>query len=106
MVESPFNYTGSKFKLLKQLLPEFDLSKPYFIDLFSGGGSVYTNVCHLYDKVLVNDIISDLIGIHQGLMNGDDIIQKTKAVCPGKEDAIVFSKLREDYNANPEPHKL
>lgn len=106
MIESPFNYTGSKFKLLNQLLPEFDLSKLYFIDLFSGGGSVYTNVCHLYDKVLVNDIISDLIEIHQGLMDSDTIVQKTKAVCPGKEDAVAFSKLREDYNLNPESHKL
>lgn len=106
MIESPFNYTGSKFKLLNQLVPEFDLSKPYFIDLFCGGGSVYTNVAHLYDKVLVNDIIKDLIGIHQGLIDGDDIILKTKAVCPGKENAEAFSKLRENFNSSPEAHKL
>ena len=107
MIESPFNYTGSKFKLLKQLLPEFDLSKPYFIDLFSGGGSVYTNVCHLYDKVLVNDIISDLIGIHQGLMDSDDIIQKTKAICSTlKESQEDYLKLRDEYNKNPTPDKL
>ena len=44
LIETPFNYTGSKFKLLKQLIPEFDYTKPYFIDLFCGGGSIYTNV--------------------------------------------------------------
>jgi site-specific DNA-adenine methylase len=44
MIETPMNYTGSKFKLLEQLLPEFDYTKPYFIDLFTGGGSVYTNM--------------------------------------------------------------
>ena len=42
MIETPFNYTGSKFKLLEQILPEFDYTKPYFVDLFMGGGSVYT----------------------------------------------------------------
>ena len=44
MIETPFNYTGSKFKLLSQLLPVFDYSKSTFIDVFCGGGSVYTNI--------------------------------------------------------------
>ena len=81
MIETPFNYTGSKFKLLKQLLPEFDYSKPYFIDLFTGGGSVYTNIADKYQKILANDIIKDLIGIHQQLLNSDDIIDYTKSIC-------------------------
>ena len=51
MIETPFNYTGSKFKLLEQILPEFDYNKPYFIDLFMGGGSVYTNVVDKYEKL-------------------------------------------------------
>ncbi len=61
MIETPFNYTGSKFKLLEQLLPVFDYSKPYFVDLFTGGGSVYTNIIDRYQKVIANDIISDLV---------------------------------------------
>src|SRR5574344_1815734 len=44
MINPPFNYTGSKFKLLDQILPLLDYNKEYFIDLFCGGGSVYTNV--------------------------------------------------------------
>ena len=67
MIETPFNYTGSKFKLLEQLLPVFDYTKPYFVDVFAGGGSVYTNVVDKYQKLIVNDIITDLIGIHQNL---------------------------------------
>lgn len=31
MIETPFNYTGSKFKLLEQILPEFDYTKPTLI---------------------------------------------------------------------------
>jgi DNA adenine methylase Dam len=106
MIETPFNYTGSKFKLLEQILPEFDYTKPYFVDLFMGGGSVYTNVVDKYQKILANDIIKDLVGIHQELLNSDDIIEMTKSICPDKTDANAFLSLRDDYNTNPSPEKL
>jgi DNA adenine methylase Dam len=106
MIETPFNYTGSKFKLLEQILPEFDYTKPYFIDLFMGGGSVYTNVVDKYQKILANDIIKDLVGIHQELLKGDDIIELTKSICPDKTDADAFLSLRDDYNSNPSSEKL
>lgn len=107
MIETPFNYTGSKFRLLNQILPEFDYTKSNFVDLFAGGGSVYTNVVDKYEKVLVNDIIKNLIGIHQGLMDGDDIIQKTKVICSTlKESQEDYLKLRDEYNKNPTPDKL
>lgn len=107
MINSPFNYTGSKFKLLDQLLPSFDYSKPYFIDLFCGGGSVYSNILDKYEKVIVNDIISDLVNIHQSILESDDIIDRTKILCLGiKEDQDKFLKLREDYNNNPTSDKL
>lgn len=105
-IEGVMNYTGSKFKLLEQLLPEFDYTKPYFIDLFTGGGSVYTNVLDKFEKIIANDIISDLIGIHQSLMNDDSIIEKTKNLCPSKGNTEVFSKLRDNYNQTPTPEGL
>ncbi len=106
MIETPFNYTGSKFKLLEQLLPVFDYSKPYFVDLFTGGGSIYTNVIDKYQKVIANDIISDLIGIHKNLTLDDTIILETKELCPGKNNAPGFTELRNSYNENPTPSKL
>jgi DNA adenine methylase Dam len=106
MIETPFNYTGSKFKLLEQLLPQFDYTKPYFVDLFCGGGSVYTNVVDKYEKLIVNDVIKDLIGIHQFLLDSDDIITETKKLCPSKGNPELFGKLREDFNLNPTPAKL
>lgn len=106
MIETPFNYTGSKFKLLEQLLPEFDYNKSKFVDLFCGGGSVYTNVIDRYESVVINDIISDLIGIHIGLINSDEIIEKTKIICPGKSNPEGYASLREDYNLNPSSDKL
>lgn len=106
MIETPFNYTGSKFKLLNQILPLLDYSKPKFVDLFAGGGSIYTNVVDKYQKVLVNDIISDLIGIHQNLVLGDDIIEDTKKICPGKNNPLGFAELRNSYNESPTSSKL
>jgi DNA adenine methylase Dam len=106
MIETPFNYTGSKFKLLEQLLPEFDYTKPYFVDLFTGGGSVYTNVVDKFEKIIANDVIKDLVGIHQSLLDSDDIITETKELCPGKKNQESFVKLREDYNLDPTPAKL
>jgi site-specific DNA-adenine methylase len=92
--------------LLPQLLPEFDYNKSTFVDVFCGGGSVYTNVLDKYQKVIINDIISDLIGIHKSLMKSDDIIKSTKSLCPGKDNAIGFAELRNSYNENPSPGKL
>jgi len=105
-IEGVMNYTGSKFRLLEQLLPEMDYTKSYFLDLFCGGGSIYTNIVDKYDKVIANDIISDLIGIHKSLLEGDEIIEETKKLCPGKSNKDGFINLRSDYNTNPTPAKL
>ena len=106
MIETPFNYTGSKFKLLEQILPELDTTKPTFVDVFAGGGSVYTNVLDKYENILVNDIIYDLIGIHRDLLESNDIVDKTKSLCPGKENAEEFLTLRSNYNDTPSPEGL
>jgi len=105
MIESPMNYTGSKYKLLEQILPHFHKSKR-FVDLFCGGGSIYLNILDKYDEVLVNDIITDLVKIHQGILESDDIIQKTKELCPGKKNPEGYAKLRDSYNIDPTPEKL
>lgn len=99
-VNTPFCYTGSKFKLLEQIIPEFDYRKKVFVDFFAGGGSVFTNVLDKYEKIIVNDIIKDLIGIHKGLLDSDEIIEKTKSLCPDKEDYDAYTKLRDEYNDN------
>jgi DNA adenine methylase Dam len=107
MINTPFNYTGGKYKLLEQLLPEFDYTKKYFVDLFAGGGSVYTNIVDKYDKVLVNDILIDLIGIHKELVNNsDNLVENVKSLCPVKGDKDGYNKLRESYNQSPSADKL
>lgn len=103
---TPFNYTGSKYKMLNQLLPHFDYTKNNFVDLFCGGGSVWCNILSEYKKVLANDIIEDLINIQKSLLKSDNIIKKTIELCPEKGDKEGFLKLRESYNKNKTPEKL
>lgn len=105
-IQTPFNYTGSKYKLLEQLLPLFDYSKNKIIDLFSGGGSIYSNVLDKFDKILVNDIIKDLILIQKMLLINDDIINKVQELCVDKDDKESYMKLRNEYNENKSPEKL
>jgi DNA adenine methylase len=106
MIQSPFNYTGSKFKILGQIIPKMDFTKPYFLDLFCGGGSVYANVLDRYEKVVANDIIKDLMGIHYSLLMSDKIIHETKNLCPGKNNKQGFVELRQAYNENKTSAKL
>lgn len=106
LINTPFNYTGNKFKLLDQLIPLFDYSKDYFIDSFSGGGSVYMNVISKYKMVIVNDLIGDLIGIHKSLLESDSIIEKVKESAIFKDDKDGYLEFRNNYNENPTPEGL
>lgn len=106
-INPPLNFTGSKFKLLSQILPEMDYTKSVFVDVFMGGGSVYSNILDKYDTVIVNDIISDLVLIHKKLANNPSIIiEKTKELATCKEDSRKYSELRDSYNNEPTPEKL
>lgn len=107
MINTPFNYTGNKFKLLEQILPLFDYSKDYFVDIFAGGGSVWSNVADKYDKVLINDIIEELIEIQKLLYTEPEkIIKLTKENCVEKFDKEGYLKLRKSFNQEKTPDKL
>jgi len=106
-IEPPLNFTGSKFKLLGQLIPKFDTSKSIFIDLFCGGGSIYSNVLDKYDSILASDIIGDLIGIHKELLvNNSSFMTFVKKYCVDKTDYDGFQVLRKEYNADKSPARL
>lgn len=100
-INSALNFTGSKYGLLDQIIPELDFTKKYFVDLFGGSGVVGFNVVDKYDKILTNDIIKDLIGIHKELINNPlEFIEKVKSLVVSKEDQEGFNKLRKNYNKN------
>lgn len=105
--EPPFCYTGSKFKLLSQIIPNLDFSKKNFIDLFLGGGAILYNVIDKYDYLLGNDIICDLMDIHKQLMyNSEKFVENVRKNCPEKNNQEGYIKLRESYNLNASSDKL
>lgn len=106
-INPPFNYSGSKLKLLDQILPLFDYSKDYFIDIFCGGGSVYTNILDKYKKILINDVISDLIETHKKLgTNPQVFIESVRELAKTKENQELYFVLKASYNKDKSPEKF
>lgn len=95
-VASPLNYTGGKFKLLKQIQPLFPSNIDTFVDLFAGGFNVGINVPS--EKTVFNDINGELIGLFKTLKK-----LKTETVIKRVEKIIVkyglsdVSKFGYDY---------
>ncbi len=101
------NYTGGKFKLLPQLLPEFDYTKNTFVDLFAGSLVISANVVDKYEFIIANDIIEELIGIHREVINNfTEFVNKVKNLVVTKEDQDGFNILRKSFNENKSPEKL
>lgn len=119
-IASPFNYTGGKFKLLKQMQPLF-VESPVSLDLFSGGGNVGLNSNS--KKVIMNDINEKIIDLmeyfkatptNQILSKVDEVILRyglSNTALYGYEyyncdsskglakyNKEKFLRLREDYN--------
>jgi DNA adenine methylase Dam len=108
-VDGVMNYAGSKYKLLDQIIPLLDTSKETFVDLFAGGGSVYTNVIYLYKNIIANDIIGDVIKIQEKLIldiDGEFVKSVKNLSIPCKTSQEEYNKLRESYNKNKTPEKL
>lgn len=62
-VKSPMNYTGGKYKLLPQILPLMPSNINKFVDLFTGGANIISNI---NSKIKVaNDYDSNVIGIYE-----------------------------------------
>lgn len=119
-IACPFNYTGGKYKLLKQIKPLLKKSDT-FLDLFSGGANVGIN--SEATKLFLNDKNHKIIGLIEYMKNTptdlflksiDEIISKynlsTTAIngyesygCDSSEGLAKYNKnrflkLREEYN--------
>ncbi|MGN0026821.1 MAG: DNA adenine methylase, partial [Clostridium sp.] len=64
-IKSPLNYTGGKYKLLKDLLDSFPKEIDTFVDLFAGGFNVGVNI--EANKIICNDHITYLIDLYKEL---------------------------------------
>jgi site-specific DNA-adenine methylase len=109
-IDSPLRYTGSKYKLLPQLMPLFPEKVSTFYDMFCGGLAVSLNT--KADEYVVNDLSPQLITLYDAMRTyGHDFVTYVNNlladfdVRPDNEDG--YMKLREDYNhGRRSPHKL
>ena len=129
MINSPLNYTGNKYKLLKQIMPYLNKQADTFIDIFAGSGLVGLNSdCN---HIILNDnniITVELLNYFKNntaekIINSmDKIIAKygfTDTYRLGKKQYVEekheglskynknpFNNLKTDYNKNPTLEKL
>ncbi|MDR1705487.1 MAG: Dam family site-specific DNA-(adenine-N6)-methyltransferase [Clostridiales bacterium] len=67
IIQSPLNYTGGKFKLLGQILPNFPKRIDTLVDLFCGGCDVGINA--RASQVIFNDNNKNLLHIYNAFKN-------------------------------------
>lgn len=79
-IHSPLNYTGSKYRLLPQILPLFPKNIDTFVDLFCGGCNVGVNVSA--NRYIFNDVQIELIGLYKTIIDlgADEFITKVLSV--------------------------
>ena len=96
--KNPFNYTGSKYRLLPQILPLFPNKISIMVDLFGGGGEVTFNA--KADKVIYNEKNKQLVNIFRNL--DESFIGEVEEVIGkwglSKENKSAFNDLRDYYN--------
>lgn len=99
---SPFNYTGNKFKQLEQLnsLLPIDTNNMMLVDLFSGSGTVGMNFSEKFNCVVCNDNVKDLITLHIWLYNNSNNVEYVYNILTtySSNDPIKYSILRKEYN--------
>ena len=108
LIKSPLNYTGGKYKILKNILPCFPKQINKFVDLFAGGFNVGINVDA--NEIYGNDQNTYLIemfdyfkntSINEIIGSIEDTIAKYQLTQLNVEG---YNKLRLEYNNNnPKP---
>ncbi len=126
MINSPLNYTGNKFKVLKQIIPLLSSDKEIICDIFCGSGLVSLN--SKYKRIVMNDNFKEIIEILEMFKNKDpnyiieeidkiitkyaftDTFRNGKKIYPEiKHEGLSvfnknpFSKLRTEYIKNKNP---
>ena len=120
-IKSCLNYTGGKYRILKQLCPLFPQNITSFVDLFTGGANVALNIkaeniyCYDNNRPLIdlfNFIKNEAIGeIEKGIERLIDIYELSdsskngygfygcdSSIGLGKYNKLKYLKLREDFN--------
>lgn len=109
-LKSPFNYTGGKYKLLEQIMPEFPKEIDTFVDLFAGGFNVGINV--KADKIIYNDIVDYLVDLFKAFNNNSTnyilshIKKRIDEYNLSKTNEEGYKALRNYYNKEKNPLDL
>lgn len=103
-IKSPLNYTGGKYKILKDIIPRFKPDINTFVDLFAGGFNVGINV--KANKIVCNDHINYLNELYQYFQqtNTVELINQIKERISffglSETNEEGYKKLRIEYNQN------
>lgn len=103
-INNPFNYNGSKFKLLQQIESNMSSSCKYMIEPLCGSGVVSINFGDRFDKVFANDACWQLISIIEWIKNTDirlllEIIDRTiECFELSKTNKHGYNMARQYYN--------
>lgn len=100
-IQSPLNYTGGKYKLLKQIVPLFPTNIDIFVDLFGGGCNVGANITA--KTIVYNELDTNVYNIIKGIYCSEDtIIDKIDNIINqyslSKTNKEGYLKLRNDWN--------
>lgn len=110
IIESPLNYTGSKYSILNEITKVLPKHISTFIDIMGGAFNVGVNV--VAEKVIYNEFLPHTFNIIKTLLNEDScyIINKVETIIndfklekSNKENYIL---LRNDYNNTKDIYKL
>lgn len=99
VISSPFRWTGSKKKLLNEMINSFDKTSKIYIEPFLGSGVVMLNVINnqLYSEYFVNDINENIINFYLNIKNNLDILSK-EIVCIVNDYNVSESKEKFYYD--------
>lgn len=101
-IKSPINYSGGKYRLLKQIMPLFPEKVDVFVDLFCGAGTVGINANA--NKIIFNDHIHYLPNLfnvwkEKSLDEINEYIDKTiKENNLSSTNKDAFIEFRKKYN--------
>ena len=111
MIRSPIVYSGSKFSLMKQLLPLFPKNIDTFYDVFCGSCTVSLNT-NAKNHVL-NDNMTPIIDLYKKLkeMKTDEVFTRIEDIFSkynigNNENKENYITLRSDYNKTKDPLML
>ena len=107
IIQPPVNYTGSKYRLMGQLLEHLPQGCETFYDYFGGSGCVSINMSEYANKIVYNDRDKNLVKLMQSLYSQDpvELIKEVHSVIEqwgmgcGKKDE--FHAFREYFNLDP-----